>query len=197
MTDRAANKHRWLWLVCVTAFCCSRVTAAEAHRLYSHVVTIPERGDVTGYVLCVEDTKFSFVPPVNWSVKYDPEKKATTLLPLDLDVGISFVTVFQSAEPRPELNAERLREKLLERYPDALIREQFKCYASGKEGLAFDFERVMEKEVRVAFRVAFVAFDDGIVEFEMKTSSDRFPKYHHAFGNLLNSFRIGPRSGVK
>jgi len=192
MTDRAANKRKWLWLVCLTAFCCSRVTGAEAHRLFAHVVTIPERGDVTGYVLYVQDTKFSFVPPVNWSVKYDPTRKAATIVPPDLDVGISFVTVFENAGSKPELNAQRLREKLLERYPGAMITEQFKCYASGKEGLAFDFERVMDEEVRVAFRVAFVAFDDGIIEFEMKTSHDRFSKYHHAFGNLLNSFRIGP-----
>ena len=147
--------------------------------------------------LWIDGTNFSFIPPARWSVKYDPAKKAATILPPNLEAGITFVIAFEGAESRPDMNTKRLREKLLKRYPDARITEEFKCYTSGNDGLAFDFERVVDKEVRAAFRLAFIAFETGTVEFELKTSSEQFPKYNHTFGNLLNSFRIkqGGRGG--
>ena len=167
--------------------------AADNVRFYPEAVIIPERGEVTGYVLWLEDTRFSFLPPPTWHVKYDPERKVVTILAPNLEAGITCAITLQSSESKPDLDAKQLRETLLARYPDAKMIGCFKCYTSGNEGLAFDFERVVDKEVRAAHRLAFVAFRGGLVEFELNTSSAKFADCHHAFGNLLNSFRIEQR----
>jgi hypothetical protein len=166
--------------------------AAEGYALSTEAVNIPERGEVIGYVLRVEDKEFRFIPPSKWSVKYDPTRKTATLLPPDLGAGLSFTIASESDGRGEDLKLEGLRDLILTRYPEAQITAEFKCYSAGKAGFAFEFERLVEKETKAAFRVAFVPFDGGVIEFELKTTGSKLPAYHHIFGNLLNSFRVGP-----
>ena len=168
------------------------VRAADGDALDTESVNIPERGEVTVYVLRVEGKEFRFIPPRTWSVRYDPAKKTVTLLPPDLDAGLSMTIAPEPDASRGSLKPEPLRELILTRYPEANITSEFRCYAAGKTGLAFEFERMLEKETKAAFRIAFVPFDGGVIEFELKTTGSKLPAYHHIFGNLLNSFRIGP-----
>lgn len=168
------------------------VQAADGYSLDTESVNIPERGEVTGYVLRVEDKEFRFIPPNKWSVRYDPAKKTVTLLPPDLEAGLSVTIATEPDESGGNLKPEQLRELILTRYPGARITAEFRCYAAGRAGLAFEFERMLEKETKAAFRIAFVPFEGGVIEFELKTTGSKLPAYHHTFGNLLNSFRIGP-----
>jgi len=160
--------------------------------LSTESVDIPERGEVIGYVLRVEEREFRFIPPAKWSVKYDPVKKTATLVPPDLGAGLSFTIAARPDGSGGDLKPEQLRDLILTRYPESQITAEFKCYLAGKDGLAFDFEQVVEKETKAAFRVAFVPFDGGVIEFELKTTGSKLSAYHHAFGNLLNSFHVEP-----
>ncbi|HKS37627.1 MAG TPA: hypothetical protein VJW76_10590 [Verrucomicrobiae bacterium] len=180
----------WCFAACLLLLFLAPGHAAEDEALKSETVNIPERGEVTGYVVRVVGREFRFIPPNKWSVKYDPVKKTATLLPPDLEAGLSFTMTTALDAPGEDLKPDRLRDLILTRYPEASITAEFKCYAAGKTGLAFEFEQVIEKETKAAFRLAFVPFDGGVIEFELKTTGSKLPAYHHAFGNLLNSFRI-------
>ena len=166
--------------------------AEEQFRLFAESIEIAERGKVPGYALLVDGKRMSFMSPAGWSVKPDAAKKTIQLLPQDLRAGIRIRIVLEENGRKPELKAEQLREKVLERYPGAKITHEFRCYTSGEEGLAFDIERLVEEKIAVSSRIAFVAFDGGTIEFELTASTKTFANYHLAFGRLLSSFRIGP-----
>jgi hypothetical protein len=166
--------------------------AVDGSALDTETVNIPERGEVTIYVLRIEGKEFRFIPPNKWSVRFDPPKKTVTLLPPDLNAGLSIAIVTEPDESEKSLKPEPLRELILTRYPESKITAEFSCHAAGKAGLAFEFERMLEKETKAAFRIAFVPFDGGVIEFELRTTGSKLPDYHHIFGNVLNSFRIGP-----
>ena len=166
--------------------------AEEQFRVFTESIEIAERGQVPGYALFVDDKRMSFLSPARWSVKPEPAKRTVHLLPEDLRAGISFKIVLGENGGKPELKAELLRQKVLERYPGAKITHEFRCYTSGEEGLAFDIERLVEEKIAVSSRIAFVAFDGGTIEFELTASTKTFANYHLAFGRLLSSFRIGP-----
>ena len=161
-------------------------------RLITESIEIAERGKVPGYAMLVDGKRMSFMSPAGWSAKPDAAKKTVQLLPQDLRAGIRIKIVLEENGGKPELKAEQLRQKVLERYPGAKITHEFRCYTSGEEGLAFDIERLVEEETAVSGRIAFVAFDGGTVEFELTANTKRFPDYHLRFAALLSSFRIGP-----
>ncbi|PYL01532.1 MAG: hypothetical protein DME19_01345 [Verrucomicrobia bacterium] len=179
-------------LACLAGPWPKAVGAEEEFRLVTETLEIPERGVVTVYVLLAEGHRFSFLPPTRWSVRPDAPKKAVHLLPEDLRAGISFKIQAGQNGAKPELNPRQLREQLLERYPQARISDEFKCYAGGSEGVAFDIERMVGQETSASSRLAFVAFKGGTVEFELTANTSRFADYHLSFGRLLSSFRIDP-----
>jgi len=179
--------------VCWLALSLVRPLGAEAEfRLFTEVSEIPERGKVTNYVLLMHGRRFSFLPPPRWCVRPDAAGKRVHLLPQDLRAGISFEVVFQEDADIPPLNEQALRQRVLDRYPEAKITNEFRCYTSGAEGTAFDIERLVEHQTPVSSRIAFVRFAGGTVEFELTTDTARFADYHLAFGRLLSSFRIEP-----
>ena len=164
--------------------------AEEQFRLIAESIEIAERGAVPGYALLVDGKRMSFLSPMGWSVKADAAKKTIQMLPEDLRAGISIKIVLGENGGKPELKAELLRQKVLERYPGAKITHEFRCYTSGEEGLAFDTERLVEEKTAVSTRIAFVAFDGGTIEFELTANTKTFADYHLRFGALLSSFRI-------
>jgi len=166
--------------------------AEDGFRLFTKPLEIPERGEVTSCVVIAGGKRFSFVPPERWSMKPDAVKKTVNLLPEDFGAGIRFKILPGQNEEQPELKAEQLRQQILERFPGARIVNEFKCFAGEKEGLAFDFERLAEKETPVSCRLAFVAFRGGMVEFELITSTKKFTNYQPVFGCVLTSFLIRP-----
>ena len=186
---KAPLKWTLFCLACLAGPGPRAVGAEEEFRLLTEALEIPERGVVTVYVLLAEGHRFSFLPPARWSVRPDAPKKAVHLLPEDLRAGISFKI---QAGRRVTSGAVEVREQLLERYPQARISDEFKCYAGGSEGVAFDIERLVGQETSASSRLAFVAFKGGTVEFELTANTSRFADYHLSFGRLLSSFRIDP-----
>lgn len=176
------------FVLCVLA----SAQAADGPAFDTESLNIPGRGEVIGYVLRIEGKEFRFIPPRKWTVKYEPAKKTVTLLPPNLEAGLTVTITKESDESGGNLKPEQLRELILTRYPGATITAESTCYASLGVGEAFEFEQMLEKETKAAFRMAFVPIDGGVVEFELKTTGSKLPDYHRAFGSLLNTFRIGP-----
>jgi hypothetical protein len=178
----------------VILFClgtCPRSVAA-AFRLYSETTLITEVGAVTNYSLIGEGRKFSFIPPAGWSVEPDPSGQTIRLIPQNLKAGITLRIKMTEEGGRPGLDADKLRELVTKRYPRAQITHQFTCYTSAEKGIAFDFERPVERNTRAAGRIAFVAFDAGTVEFELTTLADKLTDYRLTFGAVMTSFHVEP-----
>jgi len=150
---------------------------------------------VTRCVLLDEGRRFEFIPPHDWSVKPDAGQKSIRLIPEDLNAGIRVKISYAEEEEKAELNSEALRAGILERYPEATIAQEFKCYIRGGQGLAFDIQRKVEKDMLVSCRIAFVTFAGGALEFELTTTSEKFADYHHTFNALLSTFRVVPGPG--
>ena len=189
-----------------------RLQAAENFRLFTQPLLIPERGEVTSYVLLAGTNKFSFLPPPGWHVRPDAAEKTITFMPVDLSASISVKILSGQPEPTnrqpansepasPESlqkgKADHWRQQLLDRYPGAKIMEEFRCYTRGNEGVSFDLEQLVGHKISTSSRVAVVSFSGGSVEFVLTTATKKFADYNFAFGNLLTSFSIEPLTLLK
>lgn len=166
--------------------------AAESLRFFTQPLVIPERGTVTSCVILLGSNRFSFLPPADWRVHCDDSTKLVTLTSRDLGVGLHFKFVsdrFQTGQP---LQVEMLRTQVLQRFSNGKIANEFACFTSGREGLAFDVEYTGAKKIKMLTRLAFIPFPGGLVEFNLTGTEKQFESNHLAFGNLLTSFRIEP-----
>jgi hypothetical protein len=166
---------------------------AEDYRLYTERLTTPEYGSYTRHVLVERDVRLTFVGPRKWTVKYDPAKRAISLVSPDLKAGIT-VTLAPAAGEEGVTEAW-CREQILARYPGAKMDPPFRCYTETRQGWGLDFKVPLEAGTRAAFRSAFVGFDGGVLRFEMKAATTRISDFHDAFGGFLSSFRIEPAKG--
>jgi hypothetical protein len=165
---------------------------ADGFRLYTETTIVSEVGPVTNYSLIGDGRKFSFIPPAGWSVKLDPTGQTIRLIPQNLKAGITLRITRVEESGRPALEVEGLRQSVMERYPLARITDQFACYTSAEKGIAFEFERPIERNTRAAGRIAFVAFDAGMIEFELATPADKLADYRLTFGAVMTSFHVEP-----
>jgi hypothetical protein len=173
------------------------LSAAESFKLLTSTVHIPERGDVTGYVVQMEHDRFSFLPPPTWRLGSNSKEQQITMMPHDLSASIRVKMVSLGTSNSSGLDARQLRQEILTRFPDATDVKEFTCYTGASSGLAFDFKRTLKNRAKLATRLAFVPFSSGRIEFSLTASSSQFTNYHLAFGNLLTSFRIEPLTHEK
>jgi hypothetical protein len=159
---------------------------AEAFRLFSQPLSIPERGEVTSYALLTGNTRFSFLPPAGWQINANAEKREVTLLSHDQIVGISFKIVLDGAREKQDL--DKWRQEVLRRYPSAKIVNESTCYSRDVQGVCFEFLRIASKKAKLSTRLAFVPFSDGTVEFLLTAPSEKSEDYTFIFANLLTSF---------
>lgn len=181
--------RRW---ALATALCLVGHASAAGLRLYSETTFIAEVGAVTNYSLVGEGRKLSFIPPPGWSVKPDTSGQTIRLIPQNLNAGITLRITLAEERGRPALDADQLRGVVMERYPTAQITNRFTCYTSAEKGIAFDFERTVQRNTRAAGRIAFVSFDSGTIEFELTTLADKLPDYRLTFGAVMASFHVEP-----
>ena len=166
--------------------------AAESLRFFTQPLIIPERGAVTSCILLLGTNRFSFLPPPDWRVQCDDNSKTVTLTSSDLGVGVHFKFITDRSQTGQPLQADIFRPRVLARFPGGIITNEFTCFTSGREGLAFDVDHVGAKKMKMTTRLAFVPFPGGLVEFDLTTTQKQFELYQLPFGNLLTSFRIEP-----
>jgi hypothetical protein len=95
-----------------------------------------------------------------------------------------------AGEQIPKLQAEELRQSVLQELPGASIKAELPCYTSGGSGLAFDCEPALAGESPAATRLAFVPIPGGMAQFNLTSPSDQFAKKQIDLSRFLNSFRV-------
>lgn len=115
--------------------------AAGGFQFFSRVISIPERGKITGYVLVLGGNRFSFIPPPGWQLKYHANQGTVMLTPPDYAASLS-VRILPADPPSPTGSlAESLQTKVLKQFPGARIVSVQPCHLSDFAGLAFELER--------------------------------------------------------
>lgn len=191
----------WLHPLKVCGFAVLAISApvqgAEGFKMLPQPLHIPERGEVTSYVILTVSNRFSFLPPPAWNVSESAAEMSVTCVPDDYGAKISFKIVPGIPKSIQDLQADAFRSEVAARYPEARVVSEFLCYTSGKPGLAFDLERSFEKRPPMTTRLAFVPFEGGMVEFELTTETRKVSRYRLVLGNLLTSFRIAAIPATK
>jgi hypothetical protein len=131
---------------------------AETFRLFSQPLSIPERGEVTSYVLLAGSNRFSFLPPAGWLISARAEKREVTLLSHDQIVGISFKIVVDGIAAGQKQDLDKWRHEVLRRYPNAKIVNESSCYSRDGEGICFEFHHIASNKSKLSTRLAFVPF---------------------------------------
>ncbi|MHB8521766.1 MAG: hypothetical protein ACYDH9_13535 [Limisphaerales bacterium] len=168
------------------------VRAAEGFVVYPRPMELPEQGSVTSYVVETDGHQFVFLPVRKWHLESHAAEKRVAFLARDLSTSISFYIRSKKSDVLPRLESAPLRQFIGEQYPKATIVAEFSCFSDGGRGLSFDLEQTVHKGLNTTTRLAFIPYPDGIVEFNLTTATEKFPKYKLALGNLLTSFRIDP-----
>jgi len=161
---------------------------AEAFRLFTQPLSIPERGEVTGYALLAGSNRFSFLPPADWQISGNAAKREVTLMSHDQIVVMSFKIVVDGIGAREKQDLNKWRQEILKRYPGAQIVNESTCYSRDVQGICFEFLRIVSKKIKLSTRLAFVPFSDGTVEFLLTAPREKSEDYTFIFANLLTSF---------
>ena len=185
--------HRRLIALGLAAMVLSaRFQGAEGFRIFSQPLLIPERGEVTSYVVMTESNKFSFLPPPVWNMGKNSGERTVTFVPDDLSAKISFKINPGIPRTLQDLQTEFFRQEITTRYPEAKIVAESLCYTSGQQGITFDLESHVANRPPMSMRLAFIPFENGMVEFNLTAETRTFSAHHLTLGNLLTSFRIEP-----
>jgi hypothetical protein len=166
-------------------------------QFFSRPLMIPERGPVTSYVLQKSDHRFAFLPPPEWRLNLESSADKLTMLPTNLTASISFTIQVVPTNRPSSLDASWLRGQLARRFDNAEIIREFPCYTSDQKGLAFDLEIAATNGTKMAYRIAFVPYAGGLIEFDLAAPARQVADYHFAFANLLTSFRIESQPAPK
>jgi hypothetical protein len=161
---------------------------AETFRLFSKPLSIPERGEVTSYVLLAGSNRFSFLPPAQWQISAKAEKREVTLLSRDQIAGICFKIVMDGIAAKEKQDLDKWRKEVLRRYPDAKIVSESSCYSGDGEGICFEFHHIASNKSQMSTRLAFVPFTEGTIEFLLNAPRESSEDYTFTFANLLTSF---------
>jgi hypothetical protein len=164
---------------------------------FSRPLMIPERGPVTSYVLEQSEHRFAFLPPPEWRLNLEASRDKLTMLPKSLTASISFTIQVVPTNQPSSLDASWLRGQLVRRFDNVEIIREFPCYTSDRKGLAFDVEKAAANGTKMAYRVAFVPYPGGLIEFVLAAPARKVVDYHFAFANLLTSFRIESQPAPK
>jgi hypothetical protein len=160
--------------------------AADDFRLREKVENLPEIGEVRRSILTSDDREFSFVRPAGWSLKLDAGARKATFQSRDFG---STIVMQLTPENRAAAKSDEWRRQVTERFPEAHLDEMFPCYTDGLQGQAFDLREERGQNLVVCYRVAFVPFEGGTMEFTLITSSRMAPLARHAFGVFLTSLK--------
>jgi hypothetical protein len=163
---------------------------AEPFSLGTRTVEIPEAGPATLTVLRTAKNELSFLPPTGWKAETDAAAGTITWTSPDYRSMIRLKVKDDAVEQTPKLQADALRQSVLQELPGASIKAELPCYTSGGSGLAFDCEPALAGESPAATRLAFVPIPGGMAQFNLTSPSDQFAKKQIDLSRFLNSFRV-------
>jgi hypothetical protein len=181
---------------CWLALSLATSEGAEVFRLFTQPLLIPERGRLLAMLYWREQSLF-LLPPVDWQITGNAEKREVTLLSHDHIAGISFKIVVGGIAAGEKQDLDKWRQEVLRRYPSAKIVNESSCYSRDVQGICFEFLRIVSKKTKLSTRLAFVPFSDGTVEFLLTAPSEKSEDYNFIFANLMTSFHSEKCSAPK
>ncbi len=109
----------------------------------------------------------------------------------DLTAGISLQLVTNRVEETA------WKAQVLSRFPEATILREFACYSSSLKGKAFDYERQLAGQRKLAGRLAFFTLPDHLLTIELTCQPGSFDAMHTKFNAFITSLRVEPTGGER
>jgi hypothetical protein len=167
--------------------------AAERFQLARQSWLIPERGEVTYYVIKLTTHQIGFMPPPNWRIQLLAGEKKVLLEHPNGSAIISMQLIPTDKDKTPNLERDRLRQQVRERYPQAKWVDEFECHTGIASGIAFDLERPgTTNGVSLYTRLAVIPISGYYLELSITTTQLQFKSLHPSLVNLLNFLRFEP-----
>ncbi len=153
--------------------------------------TTPFNGEITRGIIVAETNQFSFVVPAGFRQQIDPASKKVTLTSTNYACAM-VASIHESAIEGPaDLKPESLRQRLLARYKDAKIVDEFSASIESMSGPAFEIEWSGEAS-KMSTRAAFIPYPGGHLEVTVQASTKKIRSYDQSMFQLLLSFRTSP-----
>jgi hypothetical protein len=154
--------------------------------------TIPERGQVTRFIITVPMGRFALNPPVNWSSQIAGED-ALTLRSEQAEAACTLH--FTNSVPH---NAKELRDLAGKQWPDARIVDEAEFFTRDLRGISLECVYKAAGGATFHTRFGVITTPGGGVEFTLTAPDASFARLHSAWVKLLNSFhRIEESAGAK
>lgn len=169
------------------------LVAKEPFQISQRTEKLVEGGEITVQVLRHGSTEIEFLPLAGWGCLMNAEGHSITFRSSDLNATISLEFHFVTTNRSAPTSGSEWRRKVAEKYPEATVVEESKCYASDLEGVALDLEQGATESLRISRRLARVQFPGGAAEFTLTTPGGKLKQYLGTFGGLLTSFRVASR----
>jgi hypothetical protein len=176
-------------LAAALLFAAVSVIAANNFSVREQKVKAPEMGELLTYVLTSGTDEFSFVPPYEWRLTLEPERRRVVLTTRDRTANISIQVMDANLALKPKADPALLREQVQKRFSSARILAEFATYTSSHAGRGFDVSWTGPGDVQMESRTAYYATPNGSIEFTLTTRADRFKKYQNSLGGVMTSFQ--------
>ncbi len=150
---------------------------------------------IPALIAVADANRFSFLPPPGWRAQSDVAEKRMRLAHPPTGALITIDIVEGQADDASLISSESFKEKLLARYPNGQVMDEFQASALGRSGPALDLEWRTENHLRQVTRVALIPFSGGRLEFSLTGAADVVRARQHDFNRLLLSFRAAPLNG--
>ncbi|MFO1500243.1 MAG: hypothetical protein U1G07_17955 [Verrucomicrobiota bacterium] len=188
------HRHRLLLLGALLLPLTTGSHAASDFYLREQRVKAPEMGEILTYVLVAGGEEYAFVPPFEWRIGSEAERRRLVLTSRDRSASILVSLQPPNAALGKEAEPEALRRQVLARFNGGRIMEEFACHTGSHNGRAFDVAWTGPGDVAMTSRLAFFATASGAIEFNLSTMAGRFRPSEKVLGSLLTSFQ--QRSGT-
>jgi hypothetical protein len=172
------------------------LAAQQVPRLVKRGVIIPERGEVTGYLLLTPRAQLGFIPPGGWQVSLDAAQQRVQMIASNWLASVEFKLHWSEPGKAFVVDAAALRQRALGEQPGARVTEEFTCYALNQAGRACDLEFAPDGKTIMGRRCALIPFSGGVLEVMLTVPKATFASHHLSFAGFLNSLELNPSPPV-
>lgn len=168
----------------------ANASASPPHLQVSIVNESPTWQAVLRAYVTVGTNKLAFLLPDGFRMESNNStQNAISFVNGECNCWLTFRIAAPPLSSGRELNAQPLREMLLNRHPRAKILEEFSLVVAGGSVPAFDLQWETSSGLFQRMRVVFVPSSAGILELALLTNVDNFSKFQNAFNSFLLGFR--------
>jgi hypothetical protein len=153
--------------------------------------TTPFNGEIIRGIIVAETNQFSFVVPPGFRQQVDPASKKVTLTSTNYVCAI-VASIHEAAVQGPsDLNPDSVRQRLLARYKDARIVDEFTASIESMSGPAYELEWTGDAG-KMSTRAAFIPYPGGHFEVTVQAPTKKIRSYDQSLFQLLLSVRTSP-----